>query len=390
MDLDRLLSPRSVAVVGASERPASYGGEALLNLRRVGYRGRVHAVNPARASVHGVPCHARLADLPEAPDAVVVAIPAADAPRVVEEAGALGCGGAVVFAAGFGEARGGAALQDAARRRRAPPRAAAVRAQRQRHRLAVRSASRCGATPSSASTPAASRWSPRAATSRSTRSPRGAGCACTPSSPAATSAVLDAADFAEALAGRPGVRSLALYLEDDGDGERWCAALEACARAGVGVAVLKAGELGRGRLGRARAHRRAGRRPARRARAVRRGRRRLGADPARAARAGEGARRPGCAARRPGRGGHDLLRAATRASPPTPRPSSASRCRHRSRRRSRGCEATLPAAARAANPLDYTSLLWEDAAALRELVLALAADPAAEQVLVLYDEAAAG
>jgi acyl-CoA synthetase (NDP forming) len=36
MELGRLLSPRSVAVVGASERPASYGGEALLNLRRVG------------------------------------------------------------------------------------------------------------------------------------------------------------------------------------------------------------------------------------------------------------------------------------------------------------------------------------------------------------------
>jgi acyl-CoA synthetase (NDP forming) len=52
--------------------------------------------------------------------------------------------------------------------------------------------------------------------------------------------------------------------------------------------------------------------------------------------------------------------------------------------------ATLPAAARPANPLDYTSLLWEDAAALRELVLALAADPGAEQVLVLYDEAASG
>jgi acetyl-CoA synthetase len=105
--LSRLLRPSSVAVVGASERPGSYGGEALRNLARLGYPGRVYAVNPRRESVHGVPAHPSLADLPEAPDAVVVALPAAAAPDVVRQAGALGCGGAVVFAAGFAE--GGAA-----------------------------------------------------------------------------------------------------------------------------------------------------------------------------------------------------------------------------------------------------------------------------------------
>ena len=54
-------------------------------------------------------------------------------------------------------------------------------------------------------------------------------------------AALEAADWLEAVAGLDGVRSAALYLEDDGDGERWCAALERCATAGIGVAVLKAG-----------------------------------------------------------------------------------------------------------------------------------------------------
>ncbi len=54
-------------------------------------------------------------------------------------------------------------------------------------------------------------------------------------------AVLEAADWLDAIAELDGVRSVALYLEADGDGERWCAALERCARAGIGVAVLKAG-----------------------------------------------------------------------------------------------------------------------------------------------------
>ena len=55
------------------------------------------------------------------------------------------------------------------------------------------------------------------------------------------STVLGVPDFLEALAAEDGVRSVALYVEDDGDGARWCSAFEACARAGVGVAVLKAG-----------------------------------------------------------------------------------------------------------------------------------------------------
>ena len=112
--LSRLLSPRSVAVVGASERPGSYGAETLLNLRRLGFEGEVWGVNPRRSSVFGLPCFASLSSLPGVPDAVVVAIPAAGEPAVIEEAGSLGCGGAVVYAAGFRESSG-ANLEDALR-----------------------------------------------------------------------------------------------------------------------------------------------------------------------------------------------------------------------------------------------------------------------------------
>ncbi|MGH2873856.1 MAG: CoA-binding protein, partial [Solirubrobacteraceae bacterium] len=110
--LARLLNPTSIAVVGATERAGSYGGEALRNLERVGYAGRVYGVNPKRSEVLGRECVASVADLPEPVDAVVVAIPAAGVPDAIEQAGALGCGGAVVFSAGFAEVASGRELQE--------------------------------------------------------------------------------------------------------------------------------------------------------------------------------------------------------------------------------------------------------------------------------------
>ena len=53
MELGRLLRPRSIAVVGASERDGSYAGETLLNLRGAGFAGPVWGVNPNRSSAHG-------------------------------------------------------------------------------------------------------------------------------------------------------------------------------------------------------------------------------------------------------------------------------------------------------------------------------------------------
>ncbi len=91
----------------------------------------------------------RLSELPGTPDAVVVAVPAASVPEVIDEAGRLGCGGAVVYAAGFAEAPGGRELQDELVAAATRHDAAGLRAERQRDRRASRSASRCGATRSS-------------------------------------------------------------------------------------------------------------------------------------------------------------------------------------------------------------------------------------------------
>ncbi|HEY4829067.1 MAG TPA: CoA-binding protein, partial [Solirubrobacteraceae bacterium] len=103
LDLTRLLRPRSVAVVGATDRSGAYGAQALVNLDAIGFPGPVWGVNPGRTEVLGRPCLPSVSDLPEPVDAVVVAIPAAGVPEAIEAAGARGCGGAVVFSAGFGE-----------------------------------------------------------------------------------------------------------------------------------------------------------------------------------------------------------------------------------------------------------------------------------------------
>src|SRR3984885_15013334 len=94
MDLSRLLRPRSVAVVGAPDRPDSYGAQALLNLEAIGFPGPVWGVNPRRAEVLGRPCVPTIADLPSAVDAVLVAIPAAGVPAAIDQAGGRGGGGA--------------------------------------------------------------------------------------------------------------------------------------------------------------------------------------------------------------------------------------------------------------------------------------------------------
>jgi acyl-CoA synthetase (NDP forming) len=82
-----LLAPRSVAVVGATDREGSYGAQALVNLTEIGFPGPVWGVNPGRDEVLGRPCVASLADLPEPADAVIVAIPAAGVAAAIDQAG---------------------------------------------------------------------------------------------------------------------------------------------------------------------------------------------------------------------------------------------------------------------------------------------------------------
>ena len=111
LDPTPLLDPRSIAVVGANDRPGSYGDIVLRNLARAGFEGPVWGVNPRRVEVHGRECVQSVADLPQPVDAVVVAIPAAGVPAVIRDAAARDCGGAIVISAGFGEVPQGRELE---------------------------------------------------------------------------------------------------------------------------------------------------------------------------------------------------------------------------------------------------------------------------------------
>ncbi len=112
--LERLMAPRSVAVVGASAEPLRIGGRPIAYMLERGYAGRILPVNPRRAEVQGLTTVPDVSALPEPPDAAVIAVPGEVAVTAIEQLAAMGCGAAVVLSSGFAEVPGeaGRALQD--------------------------------------------------------------------------------------------------------------------------------------------------------------------------------------------------------------------------------------------------------------------------------------
>ncbi|HYB25254.1 MAG TPA: acetate--CoA ligase family protein [Solirubrobacteraceae bacterium] len=384
-DLTRLLCPRSVAVVGATDRPGSYGGQALLNLDAVGFAGPVWGVNPRRTEVLGRPCVPTVSDLPEPVDAVVIAIPASAVPAAIDAAGARGCGGAVVFSAGFAEVPEGVALQarllDAAERHQLPvcgpncngivamhaPVALWGDALAPREPGAVALVSQSGNV---------------AVNALATR--RGLRFHTVIAS--GNQAVLGAADYLSCLALDPAVGAIALYLEDDG-GPRLCDGLAACAQAGVRVAVLKVGCSPTGaRAAAAHSAALAGDQRIFRALIEEAGAvwthdvhellevvKTLAVRPAQR----RGSRSTGlaimtCSGGDSAQGADEAARLGLELPPFAP--ATAGRLRE-----------LLPSAATVANPLDYTAMIWGERDLLSELVRTVGEDPAIDRVLVFYD-----
>ena len=114
-NLDFLLTPASVAVFGASDRPASVGGTVWRNLRQ-GFGGAVYAVNPKHSLLDGQPVYANVQALPQAPDLAVICTPPASVPGLIAQLAARGTRAAVVLTAGLDAAQKQAML-DAARPR---------------------------------------------------------------------------------------------------------------------------------------------------------------------------------------------------------------------------------------------------------------------------------
>ncbi|HTU94981.1 MAG TPA: acetate--CoA ligase family protein [Solirubrobacteraceae bacterium] len=381
------MRPASIAVVGATDRAGSYAAETLVNLELIGFPGPVYGVNPKRNEVMGRPCVPTVADLPEPVDAVVVAIPAAGVTAAIDQAGATGCGGAVVFSAGFGEVESGLGhhrdLVAAARRHGLPvcgPNCNGI----------VSPASRTALWGDAFSVPEPgpvaliSQSGNVAVNALATR--RGLRFHTVIAS--GNQAVLTAADYLGFLAGEPDVGAVALYLEDDG-GPGLVNGLATCADARIPVVVLKVGRSAAGARAAA-AHSGALAGDQRVFRSL--------IEEAGAVWADDvhdllelsktiATRRTAAPRRAGGRGlaimtcsGGDSAQGADEAARlglalPALAPHTEARLAE-----------LLPSAATAANPLDYTAMIWGDVQALGELVGALGEDPAIGQVLVFYDQ----
>lgn len=116
--LDRLFAPRSVALVGASQRGGSLGKTVLRQLRAAGFPGPLHVVNPNYPEIDGIPTVASIDQVPEPPDVLVVTAPAPAVPRILEAAGARAAGVAIVISAGLGHGPGSLGEQAHAAARR--------------------------------------------------------------------------------------------------------------------------------------------------------------------------------------------------------------------------------------------------------------------------------
>ncbi|MFN8114113.1 MAG: acetate--CoA ligase family protein [Solirubrobacterales bacterium] len=382
--LSRLLAPRSIAVVGATDREGAYGDTLLRNLARLGYDGELWGVNPKRERIRDVECVPALSALPHAVDAVAVAVPAPAVPGAIEDAVALGCGGAVVVSAGLGEVESGRKLEA---RLVATARAASFPVCGPNGNGIVNFPARAGLWGDSVqSLPVGgvamiSQSGNVAVNALGSR--RGIGFHTIVST--GNQAVCDASDWLGALCAADGVRSIAMFLEEDGDGERLAAALADCAERGIGVVVLKVGSSEAG-AGAAAAHTGS-----------------LAGDQRvfRALIEEAGA----CWAREP----HELLEIARVLAEPRARPdrsgglafltcsggdsgiaadeadrvglelppvSDATRAE---------LDGLLPEAATLGNPLDYTSQIWGETERLAAIVAAVGNDPAIDQMIIFHD-----
>ena len=99
-NLNKMFSPESVAVVGATDRPGTVGCVVLENLKSAGFRGPIYPINPKREQILGLPSFPTVGAVGRPIDLAVLCTPIAAVPSVIMECGAAGVGSAIIYSAG--------------------------------------------------------------------------------------------------------------------------------------------------------------------------------------------------------------------------------------------------------------------------------------------------
>jgi acyl-CoA synthetase (NDP forming) len=256
MMLDSLLSPSSVAVIGASPDPHKIRGQLLLLLRKNGFAGRIVPVNPSCAEIDGLPCHPTIAAAGGPVDVALIAIPAAGVLQSLEECAAAGVRNAVIISSGFAEDDAApSGLQD---RMKALARRTGMRVLGPNAEGFHNEPGRISATFS----PAVDRDADDNPTAVQARigivaqsggmgfalynRGRALGLSFSTVVSTGNEADLTAADIMAHMASDPGTAGLLLFLETVRDPEAFAAAADAAARAGKFIVAIKVGRSAAG------------------------------------------------------------------------------------------------------------------------------------------------
>ncbi len=101
--IEKMLRPKSVAVVGASATPGKIGYTVIKNLLKDGYQGKIFPINQKESEILGLKCYAEVSQVPDEIDSAIMCVPAKVMAQVVEECGKKGVKGGIVITSGFSE-----------------------------------------------------------------------------------------------------------------------------------------------------------------------------------------------------------------------------------------------------------------------------------------------
>lgn len=242
--IQRLVSPRSVAVIGASADPAKTSGRPVSYLRKHGFAGAIYPVNPKVESIDGLRCYPDVASLPEVPDVGIVLLGAERAHQAVRALAARGAGAAIVLASGYtetgadGARRQAELLEAAGGMRLLGPNTIGLVNLTDGIPLSASGALEMDRFPAG-SIGVVSQSGGILGALLSRAAARGIGLSKLVST--SNEADLDLADFVDYLADDEATRVIALYVESVRDPEAFCRAARKAARAGKPVVAFKIG-----------------------------------------------------------------------------------------------------------------------------------------------------